>query len=327
MTKIIDCTIRDGGHVNNWDFSYECVKESYTAALKSGIDYFEAGYRNKIQNKRGSEFLHCDDELLFKLFGTNPECEISVMADSGKAQSSDFQECKPDLTPVSVVRIATYPQNLKLAFELCEDLKQKGYKVFLNLMAISDFTEKDFNTLKNWNNKSVLEAVCFADSFGSFFPYDVEKIYKKLKNQGFQNIGFHSHNNLQLAFANSLRAIELGAYSVDGTIFGMGRGGGNLPVELICAYMYKTGTKKYNPASYFDIIEKYYLKADNKYKWGYCLPSLLSGFLNIHPDYVAKLNTENLSINEIWKILEKDKKYIPLNYNNEILDKIIKNKI
>lgn len=98
---------------------------------------------------------------------------------------------------------------------------------------------EDYELLKNWKNKDILTSIYFADSFGAFMPDDVERIYKKLQDCGFENISFHAHNNLQLAFTNTIKAIELGAYSVDATAFGMGRGGGNLPIELLLKYLGK----------------------------------------------------------------------------------------
>ena len=108
-------------------------------------------------------------------------------------------------------------------------------------------------------------------------PSDVELIYKKLQDCGFERISFHAHNNLQLAFTNTIKAIELGAYSVDATVFGMGRGGGNLPVEVLLKYLGKENS------CYLDLIEKYYVDLSKKNIWGYNYNSLISGLKNIHP--------------------------------------------
>ena len=136
---------------------------------------------------------------------------------------------------------------------------------------------KDYEILKKWKNKNILTSIYFADSFGAFMPCDVEKIYKNLQNCGFEKISFHAHNNLQQALINTAKAIELGAYSVDASVFGMGRGAGNLPIELLLKYLNK------NNNEYLNLIEKYYLDFFEKYKWGYNYKSLTDGLRNIHP--------------------------------------------
>lgn len=140
----------------------------------------------------------------------------------------------------------------------------------------------DYERLKNWKNKDILTSIYFADSFGAFMPVDVERIYKKLQDCGFENISFHAHNNLQLAFANTIKAIELGAYSVDATVFGMGRGGGNLPIELLLKYLGK------DYSHYLELIRKYYIDLYNKYGWGYSYDALVGGLANIHPSKVSQ---------------------------------------
>ncbi len=250
MVKILDCTIRDGGHLNKWNFSDECVLETLKAAENSGIDYFEAGYNM-------------------------PECikdksdrhKIGVMLDAKDIHSVSKK--------ADFVRVACYPNQIRTGIEAVVDFKNQGFEVFLHLMTADKFEE--YELLKNWSDKEILTSIYFADSFGAFMPSDVELIYKKLQDCGFERISFHAHNNLQLAFTNTIKAIELGAYSVDATVFGMGRGGGNLPVEVLLKYLGKENS------CYLDLIEKYYVDLSKKNIWGYNYNSLISGLKNIHP--------------------------------------------
>ncbi len=303
MTKLIDCTIRDGGHLNNWNFSNECVKQSYIAASNAGADYFEIGYRCNYHNKKMGLFSVCEDMFLLSLFDNlNDRCKLSIMIDAGKCDADKFIQCRIDKTPISLIRVATYPSTLKIAFELCENLSELGYELFLNLMDFSEYKNQEYNLLQEWNKKTILKSICFADSFGSFLPNDVEKYYKDLKSMGYDNISFHSHNNLQMAFANSLKAIELGAYSIDASIYGMGRDAGNLPAELITGYLNNSGNLKYNPLPYMKVINKYYKKIQEEYPWGYKLQSLIGGLKNIHPHCIDELfNTESNTIDNIWQ--------------------------
>ena len=244
MTKILDCTLRDGFHINKENFSEECILSTLDAAEQSGIEYFEAGY-------------------------TVPECiksskiKVGVMVDA------------KNIVPVSdkadFVRVACYPNQIKTAIDAVQRFEDSGYEVFLHLMTADKFD--DYELLKKNNRFQVY----FADSFGAFMPDDVERIYKKLQDCGFERISFHAHNNLQLAFTNTIKAIELGAYLVDGTVFGIGRGAGNLPIELLLKYL------KLDYENYLLLIKEYYLPLFEEKSWGYGYKTLLSGLKNIHP--------------------------------------------
>lgn len=254
MTKILDCTLRDGSHVNNNEFSDECILSTVETAEISGIDYIEVGYKM-------------------------PEC---IKSSSSKlVVMVDAKNIQPVNKKSDFVRVACYPDKIKTAINAVEDFKQQGFGVFLHLMSADKFD--DFELLKKWKNKDILESLYFADTFGAFMPKDVESIYKRLQNCGFERISFHAHNNLQLAFANTIKAIELGAYSVDASVFGMGRGAGNLPIELLLKYLNKDYSK------YLELIKKYYIEMHKKYDWGYNFETLIGGLENLHPSKVKAI--------------------------------------
>ncbi len=261
MTKILDCTIRDGGHINEWKFSDKCILASLDAAEKAGVDYFEAGYKL-------------------------PECISS--SDIELVLMINASDIRPVAEKVDCIRVACYPDEILTGYEACREYKSQGYKVFLHLMTADRLSENHYEMLTNFQDKDILTSLYFADSFGSFTPLTVEAIFKKLEKCGFKNISFHAHNNLQLAFANTIKAIELGAYSVDGSIYGMGRGAGNLPIELLVNYLGK------NNAPYLNVIEKFYLELKKEFSWGYDYKNLIGGLNNIHPreidDFLSPIN-------------------------------------
>ena len=325
--KILDCTIRDGGHLNKWHFSSQCVKASYFAAVKSGIDFFEIGYRCPSSVTGLGDFGYCSDEFLFSLFTASEKCKLTVMIDAGKSESSFFCECKPENTPVRAVRVAAYPHELNKAFGQLEDLKSKGYTVFLNLMASSELTEVEFDILRHWEAKGILEAVLFADSFGAFIPSDIPQHVRILRDLGFERIGFHPHNNLQMSFANTLRAIEEGVTFVDASIFGMGRGSGNLPIEVLVGYLEKQGNARYNTVPYLEVIEGFYLELFNELNWGYKIQSLMGGLKNIHPYYIDDLfKRKTYTVDEIWNALDIVKEKCPISYSVEKLNQALENR-
>lgn len=319
--KITDCTIRDGGHLNQWHFDPLCVKAAYFAALKGGVDYFEIGYRFPESKKDLGQFGYCTDKFLNSLLEINEKCKLIVMIDAGKSEGVYFEDCSPDKTPIKGVRVASYPYEYKKAISLLENFADKGYEVFLNLMASSEISEGQFSILRNWKNKGILQAVNFADSFGSYTPSKIPFHINKLRNIGFKNIGFHSHNNLQMAFANSLKAIEEGATHIDASILGMGRGSGNLPVEIFLGYLEKEGYLQYNTVPYLDVIERFFNDLFNKYNWGYKLQALLGGLKNIHPYYIDELfDKKSYTIEEIWNAADFIKENCPTSFSIEELN-------
>ena len=325
--KILDCSIRDGGHLNKWHFSKLCVKASYFAALKSGIDYFEIGYRCPATVTGLGDFGYCTDQFLFSLFNASEKCKLTVMIDAGKSDTTLFAPCTAVNTPVKAVRVAAYPYELAKAFELLEDLKEKGYEVFLNLMASSELNQEQLGQLSSWEQRGILEAVCFADSFGSFIPSDIPGHVATLRSLGFGSIGFHPHNNLQMSFANTLRAIEEGVTVVDASIFGMGRGSGNLPIEVLVGYLEKKGEGSYNTVPYLEVIERFYLDLFKELNWGYKIQSLMGGLKNIHPYYIDDLfKRKNYTVDEIWNALDLVKESCPISYSVEKLNQALESR-
>ena len=326
-TKILDCTIRDGGHLNRWQFDPACVKAAYYAALKSGVDYFEAGYRYPESTKGMGLFAYSTDELLNELFVASESCKLSVMIDAGKCETSQFQDCRPEKTPLRAVRIAAYPYELEKATRMVEELHAKGYEVFMNLMASSELSADNYAYLKGWEKKGLLSGIYFADSFGSFIPRDISEQMAKLKAAGFERVGFHAHNNLQMAFANTLCAIEEGAACIDASIYGMGRGSGNLPIEILLGYLEKSGDSEYNTVPYLDIIDRYFLKFFNEIRWGYSLESLMGGLANIHPYYVENLFKNKLyTVDEIWNALQLIKDRCPVSFSIDKLGETLEHR-
>ncbi|MEI6564639.1 MAG: hypothetical protein WCO42_10085 [bacterium] len=315
-TKILDCTIRDGGHLNQWQFDPVCVKAAYFAALKSGVDYFEAGYRYPAGKKGLGLFATCTDDLLNELFVPSDDCKLSVMIDAGKCETSQFQVCSAKKTPLRAVRVAAYPYELEKATGMAEELYAMGYEVFINLMASSELSDEHYAYLKSWGKKDILSGIYFADSFGSFVPQNISEQMTRLRRQGFVRVGFHAHNNLQMAFANTLRAVEEGAVCVDASIYGMGRGAGNLPIEILLGYLEKTGESEYNTVPYLDIIESFFVKYFKDIGWGYSLEALMGGLANVHPYYAENLFKNKLyTVDEIWNALQLIKERCPISFS------------
>ncbi len=229
MVKILDCTIRDGGHVTNWEFDNDFVMNLFEAAQNFCVTYLELGYRNHIDNEGKGRFYKCSSEFLEKFYNQKGDLQLGVMTDAKRFSLDDFAGADADF--VDFVRVATRPDRIGETLEIAERLKSRGYKVFVQLMDISNVDADGYLKLFAWENKDILESLYFADSYGKLQSNDVEQYYNKLKILGYKKISFHAHNNIGTALSNTLKAINLGAFSVDVSKNGMGRNGGNLDIS------------------------------------------------------------------------------------------------
>jgi len=228
MYKILDCTIRDGGHENNWNFDDDFVKNCIGAAIKNGASYFEIGYRNRFDTEGKGKFYRCTPELIKPFFAVKKNLKIGVMTDISRFDEKDFKNAEFDF--VDFVRIATHPDKIETALQAAYLLHSRGYKIFLQLMEIPNVSQIHYEMLKKWKHKDILESLYIADSYSNVKPQDMEKYFSKLKESGYKKISFHAHNGQGLAHKNTMQAAALGAYSVDASQKGLG---GNLDLSLI----------------------------------------------------------------------------------------------
>lgn len=246
MVKILDCTVRDGGYKTNWTFTDNFIKSFIQCLEDSKVDYFEIGYRNFYDTEGKGKFYKCGKELLQQYYNEKKSIQIGIMTDTKRFNSIDFPGAEHDYT--DFVRVAGHPDKIRETLDIAKSLLDKNYRVFVQLMEISNVEKKDYDILAKWDYKNEIECIYMADSYGTITPSDVESFYKIIQSNGYNKIGFHAHNTINLALENTLKAIELGAYCVDVTLSGLGRGSGNLDaVELF------NNISGYNPKFYEQI--------------------------------------------------------------------------
>jgi len=279
--KILDVTIRDGGLMNNWDFPKSMVKDVFNGLVEAGVDYVELGYRADKRVFSPDEFgpwRFCDEEDIREVAY---ECatKIAVMCDVGRTNLNDF--IPKDESIISMVRVACYASEVDEGLKIAEYLKDLGYEVSLNLMAVSTVEESEIEIVLKKIASSSVDVVYLVDSFGYYYSEDIRYLTEKyVHSLPGKAIGIHTHNNRQLAFSNSIEAILAGAQFVDCSLYGMGRAAGNCTTELILSFM---DNPKYDLRPVLDLIERYFIKLKEDLKWGYELPYLVTGVLNQHP--------------------------------------------
>ncbi len=288
--KVLDCTIRDGGLINNHDFDHKFVREVYKALSKSGVDYMEIGYKNSkkfFSKENFGVWKFCDDGDIKKVIdGIESQTKISVMVDVGRVDIDDVKPKKD--SPVDMIRVASYVKDIDKAIYLVNHFAQKGYETTVNIMAISRALDNELNeALQQLEEESRAQVVYIVDSFGALYQESTEFLIKKAKNiLKTKEVGIHAHNNQQLAFANTIEAIIHNANYVDGTVYGLGRAAGNCPLELLIGFL---KNPKFDIRPILDLISKEFIPLREKMEWGYIIPYAITGMLDEHPKAAMEL--------------------------------------
>jgi 4-hydroxy 2-oxovalerate aldolase len=285
--KVLDCTIRDGGLINKWDFTDKFVKAVFKALCQAGIDYMEIGYKasKKIISPDGlGKWRFCDEEDI-KPIAKETKMKLSAMVDIGRVDPSDIKLKKESV--LDMIRIATYVKDIDKAIDLVKLFNDRGYETTVNIMAISNERDQELDEALIQLSKSEVGTVYVVDSFGSLYAEQIEYLVKKYKSflPG-KTIGIHAHNNIQLAYANTIEGVIHGTNMLDATVHGIGRGAGNCPLELLIGFL-KNPKFKLRPI--IGLIEKEFIALRKETEWGYLIPYALTGIRDQHPRSAMKI--------------------------------------
>lgn len=278
--KVLDCTLRDGAYVVNGKFGKECILGIINFLRAAGVDIVECGWLKNKPFTDGSVFFNQPSDLKIE----NPS--YALMFDYGK-YDIDKLNLKSD---VGIIRMAFYKEDLDKISFVAEKIKSKGYQVFLQASNTIDYTEKELGKLCKMAGFVGVDAIYMVDSFGSMFPEDLERlidIYDELVEQNIE-IGFHSHNNIQLSFGLAIQFITKLRHRniiVDSSLCGMGRGAGNLQTELLLEYLKKQG-EEYDTNFVWQGIKKYIEPLYKEYSWQYTPQKGFKGINSIHPNII-----------------------------------------
>tara|TARA_B110000238_G_scaffold197756_1_gene240922 strand:+ start:1345 stop:2859 length:1515 start_codon:yes stop_codon:yes gene_type:complete len=310
--KILDCTIRDGGYYNNWDFSNEIIDSYITYTNNLPIDYIEIGYRTPKKNEYFGKYFYMPNYLLDELREkSNKKFAIMLNVKDIELSSLDYL-LSPCIGKVDMIRMAVDPQSFKKAIEISIEIKKLGFEVAFNIMYMGKwvYDEGFYSKLKGIEN--FVDYLYMVDSYGSVYPDGVKYAIRKIKEITTVKLGFHGHNNLELAFINSIEAKNNQIDIIDCTITGMGRGAGNLKTELFLSYLYDNKEFDYNDLA--DLVQEFE-NLKEKYNWGTNLPYMISGFNSIPQKKIMDMFTENfLDLASITNIIKNDN----LNFNNNL---------
>jgi 4-hydroxy 2-oxovalerate aldolase len=284
--KVLDCTIRDGGLINDHMFEDGLVKAVYQACIDAGIDYMEIGYKASqrlFAPDRFGAWKYCREEDIRRVVGDDhKQLKLTAMADAEKTDyHEDILPC--DQSVLDIIRVATYVHQIPTAVDMIKDAHDKGYEVTVNLMAVSVVKEIELDQALEVLAETPVSTIVVVDSYGALYTEQIEMLVKKYlsyaKAAG-KEVGIHAHNNQQLAFANTIEGIIHGANRVDATMAGLGRGAGNCPMELLLGFL---RNPKFHLRPIYKLLQEHMAALHDRYVWGPLPPYNITGQMNQHP--------------------------------------------
>lgn len=325
--KVLDCTLRDGGYCNQWHFGFENTKKIINGLIGANVNIIECGFiTNRVKyNPDITKFVTVDQ--FADIIPEDREGKLFVaMMNYGEYDIDDLSEY--DGSSIDGIRVAFHKKDARDALELCGKIKEKGYKVFIQAMVSLNYSDEEFLNMINRVNDLKPYAFYIVDSFGEMKKSDLTRLYYLVEHNLMEDIkiGFHSHNNMQLAYSNAQTLVDMHTYReliIDSSIYGMGRGAGNLNTELFVEYLNESSDGKYVLKPLLTIIDETLNDFYQKNYWGYSLPNYISASHHAHPNYAGYLDDKKTltveNMNAIFDLMDDDKR---VSYDKEYIEEL-----
>ena len=314
--QVLDCTLRDGGYCNEWQFGFENAKKITAGLVESDIEIIECGFiTNRVTyNPEVTRFTTIEE--VARIIPENRKGKKFVaMMNFGEYNIDDLPPYNG--SSIDGIRVAYHKKNRYEALEMCKAIKAKGYLVFIQAMVSLSYSDEEFLEMIHLVNDLEPYSFYIVDSFGMMKGKDLTRLFYMVEHNLKENIwiGFHSHNNMQLAYSNAQQLITVQTNRnliIDSSIMGMGRGAGNLNTELFVEYLNENAGKKYQLKPLLTIVDKILTRFYEQSYWGYSLPNYISASHNAHPNYAGHLDAKKTltfeDMNNIFDMMDEDKK-------------------
>jgi 4-hydroxy 2-oxovalerate aldolase len=306
--QILDCTLRDGGYINNFEFGYSAIRNIIAKLAQSGIDIIECGFLVSGSNDLNQTLFLSVESLKQYIGAKKPNVLYVAMIQYGAISNEEISPC--DGTSIDGIRLTFHEHEIDASFLLGEKLMEKGYKVFMQPVGTNTYTDYSLLELIKRINMMKPYAFYLVDTLGTMYKKDLLRMFYLIDHNLDKSIivGFHSHNNLQLSFSNAQELILLNSpreIILDSSVFGMGRGAGNLCTELLIQYINENIHRNYEIVPILEIIDTHINSIYAKYTWGYSVPYYIASINNCHPNYAAYLiNKQTIAIKDIDAIIK-----------------------
>lgn len=327
FVRILDCTLRDGGYCNQWAFGEANIQKVMYGLTEAGIDIIECGFvTNRVQSDKNKTKFSSIEDVSNIIPKQRSNSMYVAMINYGEYDVEEIP--KRSKNTIDGIRIAFHKKNIIPALEMCRKLKEKGYKIFVQAMVSMAYSDIEFLDLISKVNEIEPYAFYIVDSFGMMKKRDLTRFYalteENLKKDIF--IGFHSHNNLQLAYSNTLALIDMRSgrdLIIDSTVYGMGRGAGNLNTELFIDHMNSEYSQNYNLKPILTVMDEVINGFYQQNPWGYSLPNYLSAVHNAHPNYAGYLSDKyTMTIDMMDDIFARMNPVKKVEYDKEYIEKL-----
>ncbi len=292
---MLDCTLRDGGYYNNWDFDNALVVRYLHAMVAAKVDYVELGLRGFARPGFLGPYAFTRDDHL-KTLDLPAGLRYGVMVNaaellkhSGGPEAAAQQLFGPaSESPIELVRVACHLREVTAVLATCRWLKSQGYRIGLNIMQIAECSAAELESQVSAIPPEVVEVLYFADSTGGMSPIQVSEVIALLRKHWSGALGLHAHDNRALAHANTLQALSDGVTWVDSTVTGMGRGPGNAKTEYLVLELSEQRSGV-NTAPLLKLVSQDFLPMQQMFGWGTNAYYYLAGKYGIHPTYVQEM--------------------------------------
>lgn len=309
--QLLDCTLRDGGYVNDWEFGHDTLLSVFQRLVLAGVDLIEVGFLDERRPYDSNRSIFPDTKSVDKIWGgIDKGSSMAVgMIDFGTCPIENLQPCSESY--LDVIRVIFKKEKMHAAMEYCREVKKLGYKVCSQLVSVTAYNDEELLQLIELVNDVKPYAVSMVDTYGLLDPTWLLHIYSILDAHVDKDIaiGFHAHNNLQLGYANARAFVAKEtdrAILVDGTLFGMGKSAGNAPLELVTKYLNEEFGRHYDINAMMEAIDESVNQFYAKSPWGYKTFFYTSSLNKCHPNYVQYYqNKGSLSPTKLNKILSE----------------------
>lgn len=305
--QILDCTLRDGGYINNWNFGQKIIRKILKNLSCAQIDIVECGFLSDVEYNIDQSIFSTPSQIKELLPPMGSKYVAMVALGEKEISYEKIPMC--DNSSIYGIRLTFHKHEIDRVFEYAANLMQKGYAIFIQPVGTCTYSDMELLRLVERVNELCPYAFYIVDTLGTITVRELMHLFRLIDNnlESTIKIGFHSHNNLQLAFANSQELIQTHTHRdiiIDASVYGMGRGAGNLCTELIAQYMNQKKGSNYNVTELLEIVDKYLMSIKESNPWGYTIPYYISATNNCHPNYATYLvNKQTLNVRDIEKII------------------------
>lgn len=326
--SLLDCTLRDGGYINDWEFGHDNIVNIFERLVASGVDFIEIGFLDERRNFDINRTIIPNTASVEKIFGklNRKNTKVLGMIDYGTCDIDNLQPCSDSF--LDGIRVIFKKDKMYSAMDFCRKVKELGYIVFAQLVSITSYSEEELREVVLLANDVMPYALSMVDTYGLLNPEELKHIATLIdQNLDLEIImGFHAHNNFQLGYSNATAVLDMNfdrSVLVDGTLYGMGKSAGNAPLELIAMYMNDHCGKNYIITEMQEAITTSILDFQRRSPWGYQLFYYIAAANKVHPNYVQYLmNKRTLSITAINDILKKIPRDQKLEKNRQLIEQL-----